>query len=163
VIVGGLCAGAACLACLAVVLVRRRLLIVTVHGTSMEPTYHSGDRVLARRAGLAAVRVGDVVIVGQEPGGVRLIKRAAAIPGDPVPRERFAALAQVAESTVPAGKLVVLGDNPHSADSRLHGYYDGDLLTGVVVRKLRAAVPQGSAPAVADTADSRPVRAAGRA
>jgi len=163
VIVVRLCAGAAFLVCLAVVLVRRRLLIVTIHGTSMEPTFRSGDRVLVRRTGLAAVRVGDVVIVGQEPGGVRLIKRAAAIPGDPVPRERFAALAQVAESTVPEGKLVVLGDNAHSADSRLHGYYDGDLLTGVVVRKLRGAVPQGSVPVVAGAADSRPVRATGRA
>jgi signal peptidase I len=141
----GLRAGATVLGCLAIVavagaaVVRRRLFVVTVHGTSMEPTFHPGDRVLARRAGLAAVRVGDVVIVGtrEPPDASWVIKRAAAIPGDPVPRDRFAALAQVRESAVPEGKLVVLGDSPRSADSRMHGYYDGNLLTGVVVRKLR--------------------------
>lgn len=136
---GGLCAGTAALVCFAVAVVRRRLFVVTVRGTSMEPTFRPGDRVLARRVGLAAARVGDVVIVGarDSPGGSWIIKRLAAIPGDPVPRARFAALAQVPESTVPAGKLVILGDSPRSADSRQHGYYDGDQLAGVVVRKLR--------------------------
>jgi signal peptidase I len=145
VIAGYLGAGAVVVVCLAVTVVRRRLFVVTVHGTSMEPTFRPGDRVLARRVELGSVRVGDVVIVGARVQGAALdvpdtpwiIKRLAAIPGDPVPRDRFAALAQVRESAVPAGKLVVLGDSPRSADSRMHGYYDGNQLAGVVVRKLR--------------------------
>lgn len=143
-IVGGFCAGAAAvLICLAALVVRRRVFVVTVRGGSMEPTFRAGDRVLARRARLGAVRVGDVVIIGvrESPGSTWLIKRAAAIPGDPVPRERFAALAQVGGSAVPEGKLVVVGDSPRSADSRQHGYYDGDLLAGVVVRKMGGPSP----------------------
>ena len=144
----------------AVAVVRRRLFVVTVRGSSMEPTYRPGDRVLARRAGLTEVQVGDVVIIGvrepaeperqgsewpgpdfgdstlRVPGAEWIIKRATALPGDPVPREAFAALAQVPETAVPEGKLVVLGDGPHSADSQIHGYYDGDRLAGVVLRKL---------------------------
>ena len=181
--------GAAVLVCLVVVVVRRRLFVVTVRGTSMEPTFRSGDRLLARRVRLAAVRVGDVVIIGTQdphghilgrvptrasaqqaptaPGGVPgsdwIIKRAAAIPGDPIPRDRFAALAQVDGSAVPEGKLVILGDNPFSADSRLHGYYDGDRLAGVVVRKLRGSSQQNPAPVVVDSADPRAVRTTGQA
>lgn len=153
---------AALLGCLVVtvIAVRRILFVVTVRGSSMEPTYRPGDRVLARRAGLTEVQVGDVVILGvrepvkpeeqgswwpgaelgdgtfQVPGTEWIIKRAAAVPGDPVPREAFAALAQVSEAAVPEGKLVVQGDSPHSADSRMHGYYDGDRLAGVVLRRL---------------------------
>ncbi|MGW0435780.1 S26 family signal peptidase [Micromonospora sp. NPDC003197] len=74
---------------------RRRLLIVSVVGRSMEPTLRSGDRVLARRVSLAAVRRGDVVVVAapaqmtagsSEPQAGSpglLIKRAYAVPGDP--------------------------------------------------------------------------------
>ena len=165
--VGGFCAGAAAvLVGVAVVVVRRRVFVVTVRGGSMEPTFRSGDRVLARRARLGAVRVGDVIIIGaqESPGSTWLIKRAAAIPGDPVPRDRFAALAQVDGTAVPEGKLVILGDNPRSADSRLHGYYDGNLLAGVVVRKLRGPSRQGPvALAVTDSADPRVARTTGQA
>ena len=164
--VGNLCAGLGILACLgipagAAVVVRRRLFVVTVRGTSMVPTFQPGDRVLARRARLASVRVGDVVIVGvgeasAESGNSWIIKRAAAVPGDPVPRDRFAALAHVPESAVPNGKLVVQGDSSRSSDSRQHGYYDGDQLAGVVVRKLRGAFTYGSVPAAAaENADLR--------
>lgn len=152
------CTGLAVFGCVVAVIVavRRRVLVVTVRGSSMEPTYRSGDRVLARRVRLDHVRVGDVVVIGvreprefeeahspHAPGADWIIKRAAALPGDPVPREGFAALAHVPETAVPQGKLVVLGDSPHSADSRLHGYYQGDRLAGVVVRKLRAGLGGG--------------------
>ena len=161
--VGFACTGLAALFCLAgavVMVVRRRVFVVTVRGTSMEPTFRPGDRVLARRAGLAGVGVGDVVIIGARTppgrvlarasfrghpantmpdaaGGSWIIKRVAAIPGDPVPRDRIAALAHVRESVVPDGKLVILGDSTRSADSRQHGYYDGNQVAGVVVRRLR--------------------------
>ncbi|MFC0104775.1 S26 family signal peptidase [Kibdelosporangium aridum] len=116
---------------------RRRLLVVTVHGVSMEPTYRSGDRLLVRRSRLERVRTGQVVVVQVEkapgdPTGGRLVKRAAAVPGDPVP-----AHIPVADSVVPQGRLLVLGDNPaRSNDSRRLGYIPAEALIGVVLRPM---------------------------
>ncbi|WFB10371.1 S26 family signal peptidase [Streptomyces sp. LX-29] len=128
----------------------RRLVVVTVCGASMEPTYRSGERVLARRGRTPAV--GDVVVVetaasetplapGAGAGAMTarnwIIKRVAAVPGDPVPRDRFPALADVPEDRVPAGRLVLLGDNPErSQDSRRLGYFPVERLLGSVVRRL---------------------------
>src|SRR4051794_21304148 len=65
-----------------------------IRGTSMEPALSPGRRVVVRRARLADVRPGALVelAAGQiVPGGARivggrrLIKRAVALPGDPVP------------------------------------------------------------------------------
>jgi signal peptidase I len=89
----------------------------------MEPTLRSGDRVLARRTVLDRVRAGDIVILSsaaRRTDGV--IKRAVAVPGDPIPRATVPALADVAEPTVPAGKVVIVGDGSQSSDSRQHGY-----------------------------------------
>ncbi|MEV6926136.1 signal peptidase I [Dactylosporangium sp. NPDC051485] len=123
----------------AVAWVRVRYLVVTVRGPSMEPTLLSGDRVLARRAGLGQVRAGDIVVLGA-PGRAAdgIIKRAVAVPGDPVPRASVPALAGVAEATVPAGKLVIVGDGVQSSDSRQRGYADGTQVIGVMVRRLAA-------------------------
>src|SRR5687767_16006642 len=44
-----------------VVVLRRRLLVVTVIGVSMEPTYSSGDRLLVRRSRLKGIRTGQIV------------------------------------------------------------------------------------------------------
>jgi len=130
-----------------VVLARRRLLIVSVVGRSMEPTLRSGDRVVARRVPLAAIRRGDVVVVTaprqmtadssepQEGPAALLIKRAYAVPGDPVPVDRVPILRREPGSVVPADSLVVLGDNPPwSYDSRECGYITGESVLGVVVR-----------------------------
>ncbi|GGO78155.1 S26 family signal peptidase [Nonomuraea cavernae] len=69
-----------------------------------------------------------------------MLKRAIAVPGDPVPRERCPALRSVADAAVPPGHLVVLGDNPsRSFDSRQSGYVTPDRLVGVVVRRLSRA------------------------
>jgi signal peptidase I len=53
-------------------------------------------------------------------------------------------------TTVPDGRLIVLGDNPaKSVDSRRLGYIPGDRLLGVVISSLpkgrtqTAAVPSG--------------------
>ncbi|SCG74096.1 S26 family signal peptidase [Micromonospora coxensis] len=131
---------------------RRRLLLVAVVGRSMEPTLRAGDRVLARRVPLARVRPGDLVVVrapaamtagrpvlpGEGPG--LLIKRAHAVPGDPVPVQRVPLLRRHGEAVVPADRLVVLGDNPpFSYDSRECGYIPGGDLLGVVVRPRRVA------------------------
>lgn len=134
----------------AVTLVRRRIAIVSVTGHSMEPALAAGDRVLVRRTKLRSVRTGQIVVVeapttldgNWTDRPVRhelhrdwIIKRAAAIPGEPVPACLPGTLAE--DVHVPEGKLVVLGDNrPASIDSRKMGYVPGDRLLGVVVGSL---------------------------
>ncbi|CAM3120366.1 S26 family signal peptidase [Stackebrandtia soli] len=129
---------------------RRTFLITTVSGRSMQPTYHDGDRLLVRRTTAAAVKRGDAVVLTsdqpprressvegesdvtwREPGKL-IIKRAVALPGDPVP-----AGIPVPDRTVPAGRLVILGDNADASyDSRAAGFYAVDNLVGVVLRSM---------------------------
>lgn len=103
-----------------VLCVRRRYVLVTVSGSSMEPAYRSGDRVWVKRVPAGAVRLGQVVVVRLDvPEGWALepwsIKRVTAI-GD--------------------GGLWVVGDRPdESYDSRHCGPVPGDRLLGVVVRR----------------------------
>lgn len=137
-----------------------------------------GDRVLVRRAPLAAVRRGQAVLLagtlaemwpemaarspdgaaGARPPSVRspgtsaapaavrrsaeepfrMVKRATAVPGDPIPRD-VPSLRQVPGHVVPEGLLVVLGDNAEeSRDSRHFGYAPSEWLVGVVVRRIAA-------------------------
>ncbi|WP_372441450.1 S26 family signal peptidase [Plantactinospora mayteni] len=135
---------------------RRRLVVVTVRGSSMQPTFQHGDRVLVRRAPITAIRPGQVVVVaaGRPVGPLPpdyplwMIKRLRAAPGDPVPRDEVPALASVPEQTVPAGRMVALGDNPAGADSRQLGYFYTANLLGVVTRRLtRAPIGTGGADA----------------
>jgi signal peptidase I len=138
---------------LAAVALRTEFTLVTVTGDSMWPTLMPGDRVLVRRARLARVRRGQVVVVeapgahGYRPARRRgpadrewMIKRVAAVPGDPRPRDILPA---ATDPLVPPGKLAVLGDNPAwSHDSRHVGYIPGDRLLGIVVRpSLRTGNP----------------------
>ncbi|WP_214408625.1 signal peptidase I [Sphaerisporangium fuscum] len=140
---------------------RRRYMVATVRGPSMEPTLRSGDRLLVRRT--KRVHSGQIVVVripdppaveglppGVEPGeedtvpemfdhpGRRLlVKRAVAVAGEPVPRESFPALRDVSETVVPEDALVVLGDNPDTSwDSREFGFVRGAEFVGVMVRRL---------------------------
>jgi signal peptidase I len=131
---------------------RRRFTVVDVFGSSMEPSMPSGERVLVKRIKLADVQHGDVVVVerpdrsdswstkapssrSSATRGRRrswLVKRAVALPGDPVPAE-FAAT----EETVPAGRLVVLGDSASAGiGSHSIGYVPADRVLGVVVKRL---------------------------
>jgi signal peptidase I len=141
--------------------IRRRYLVATVDGPSMEPTLRSGDMLLVRRTKL--VQAGQIVVVriedpppidglppGLEPGGEDelpekpdhpgwrlLVKRAVAVPGDPVPRQGFPAFRDAPETVVPRHALVVLGDNPDASwDSRDFGFVRGDEFVGVMVRRL---------------------------
>lgn len=119
-----------------------RLVVVTVRGPSMEPTYCDGDRVLVRRHRGPAP--GRVIVVDRAwrpaapaPGHRWMIKRVAAVPGDPVPRETVPALEDVPENRVPPGRLVLLGDNAAvSFDSRQAGYFSADRVMGTVIRSL---------------------------
>ncbi|HEV2374733.1 MAG TPA: S26 family signal peptidase [Streptosporangiaceae bacterium] len=137
------------MAALAVVLVRRRFTLVTVRGDSMLPVLADGDRVLVRRARLDQVRRRQVVVVqtpdqdfnwpppGQAGARLWMIKRAAALPGEPLPAAFRPRPAGLGDGLVPAGKLVVLGDNASASfDSREMGYVPGERLLGTVVRRV---------------------------
>lgn len=138
-----------------VIMLRRKLVAVTVYGRSMEPTYHEGDRVLVRRN--SPLRRGRVVVAEHPSFAVAwhdapmpavatatgvsgrpwVIKRVAAVPGDPIPRDRVVALADVSECYVPPGMVVLLGDNPKAShDSRQLGYFPVDRILGAVVRRM---------------------------
>lgn len=139
-----------------IVWTRRRYLLVHVTGRSMEPTLAGGQRVFARRVRLDRVRAGDVVVLAPPPGSPTgdglLIKRVFALPGDPLPRGRVPKLRAVPGEYVPAGSLVVLGDNPPlSIDSRQLGLFPADRLLGVLVRRTS---PPPALPGVQDRPDA---------
>lgn len=128
-------------------LARRRLTVVTVDGASMSPALRSGDRVLVSRrtAGLA---VGDVVVFRYASGAdEKLIKRVAAVAGDPVPRDVLPAVRGRPGTLVPPGFLVVIGDGLQSTDSRDFGYLSAGRVTGVAVRRLAGSGGRGPIPA----------------
>ena len=128
---------------------RRRVVIVTVFGPSMQPALRAGDRVLVRRTEAGGLRAGQIVVIerpgldgrwdtapaGQPASGREwIIKRLAAVPGDLCPD----GVARTAAGlTVPPGRFVVLGDNTaNSLDSRTFGYIPAERLLGVMLRPL---------------------------
>lgn len=124
----------------AVAAVRRRYLVVTVRGSSMNPAYDDADRVLVRRMRSAGGPARGEVVVLRAPGeenakiGLLLLKRVAAVPGDEVPAE-FRRV--VPAPVVPQGHLLVRGDNNRSADSRAFGLVDSRLLVGTAVTQKK--------------------------
>jgi signal peptidase I len=147
-LLGGLVGSVAGLAVAAVLAARRAFAVVTVTGSSMTPRYRHGDRVLVRRRG--RVRPGSVVVaslprppragygVSADPLASRglVIKRVAAVPGDAVPAAVRARVAATGDELVPTGRLVLLGDNERSVDSRTVGYFPAEAVLAVVVRDL---------------------------
>jgi signal peptidase I len=130
----------------ALVLVRRRFMIVTVEGPSMEPALAEGDVVLVGRCTIDAVRRGHIVVLlgprmpalglsaSDFLAGVTnntrplMIKRVAALPGDPIPGQ---------DTRVPRTGIFVIGDNPDASyDSRQAGPFDAGEIRGVVLRTL---------------------------
>ncbi|HEX8626785.1 MAG TPA: S26 family signal peptidase [Catenuloplanes sp.] len=160
--VGGTLAAAAALVALA----RSRLAVVTVTGSSMTPTYRDGDRVLVLRT--RRLRRGSVVVAGSPtaagsptlPGAPAgdpldgrhrlLIKRIGALPGDVVPAPVRAAVAAHERDVVPDGRVVLIGDGPHSTDSRTMGYFRSSDVHAVVVAVL------GSTPLRGEPASMQP-------
>ena len=116
--------------------VKRRWAVIAVTGTSMTPTFQEGDRVLARQRP-KRIAVGDVIVL-EEPGagpGRWIVKRVAAVAGDPVPGEAAGVVA--AGELVPPRHVVVLGDNrAHSADSRHYGFLAAHRVYGRALRRL---------------------------
>jgi signal peptidase I len=149
------------------VLAERRFVAVTVRGGSMRPAFHDGDRVLVRRGPVPAV--GQVVVVERPVGNggwdrppvaadagaaevsarIWMIKRVAAVPGDPVPGDQVPILAGRSGDRVPSGRLVLLGDNrAASYDSRHVGYFPAERVLGTVLRRPgRHGGPAGPLPA----------------
>ncbi|MEV0489537.1 S26 family signal peptidase [Streptomyces atratus] len=127
---------------------RRSRLRVTVAGQSMAPALTPGQVVIAHRVGPGGLRTGDVVVlvkpecpgdwwwpaVGGPVGeGAWLLKRLAALPGDPVPPPVSTSLGVT--GVVPEGVAVVLGDNTAaSVDSRDFGFVPVDRVIARVPR-----------------------------
>jgi signal peptidase I len=147
----GLVAGAgvgATLVGLAGIWIARTHVVVTVGGNSMMPALAAGDRVVVRRCKPQRIHRGDIVVIAppdavrsppssgsrREPEGGWVVKRVAALPGDPVP---FAVMpATLPDSVVPPARLVVVGDGACSIDSRQLGFFSDDALLGRVQRRL---------------------------
>jgi signal peptidase I len=88
--------------CLTLAWARRKLILITVRGDSMAPTYRSGQRLLVRRGGYQA---GQVVVFRPSSRVYDvdwLVKRAVAVAGDPVPADLSE---QAAVAVVPADGL----------------------------------------------------------
>jgi signal peptidase I len=122
----------------AVLWARRRLVLVTVYGESMEPTLRDGDRVLVRRRRPADLSRGDIAVLAA-PDGARApewrcpgwhVKRVVALPGDPMP-DGVASVDDIGR--VSEGTVVVFGDNPTGGDSRHWGPYPTEGLVGTTV------------------------------
>lgn len=115
---------------------RRTYAVIRVDGDSMAPVLADGDRLLARRVPPSALRSGQIAVVDSPlpVGGPLLIKRIAALPGDPVPPS---VRPSVKDSHVPDGRLVLLGDNTEASyDSREHGYFAVADIHATTLRKL---------------------------
>jgi signal peptidase I len=108
---------------------------VTVRGHSMSPTLHDRQRLLVRRL-RRLPRRGDVVVfavpgtLSDETDLPYRVKRVAAVGGDPVPDWLAETMPGVAR--VPAGHVVVVGDNQRSQDSRHLGLVAVDDIVGTV-------------------------------
>jgi signal peptidase I len=137
---------AALVAALGVAWTRRHLVRVNVEGPSMEPTLRSGSRLLIRRVRANAIRTGAIVVLEAPavgtPAAARartgrwVVKRVAAVPGDPLPPVVAAAIRTPAGTRVPTGNLAVLGDNPDSSiDSRHYGLVSTNRVLGVALRR----------------------------
>ncbi len=101
-------------------LARAALLMITVDGESMAPSYRPGDSVLvARRWITGRIRPGDVVVC-RLPAGLPgpagyLVKRV---------------------TSVSAGQVFLQGDGDHSYDSRAFGWIPVRSVVGRVITRL---------------------------
>ena len=93
---------------------------VEVAGSSMEPTLHAGDWLVATRVG--RIRHGAIVVLSHPDRRMDLVKRVSAIPGDVVDGRRLG-----------ASEYLVTGDNASaSTDGRSFGTVERHAIEGVV-------------------------------
>lgn len=139
---------------LAVFLLRRSLAIVTVHGQSMVPTLHGGDRVLLLRYRWRWLLRWGQLVVCRYPQRHTYIKRLIGLGGDHVvlpaqaaPYHPIGDDAMVHEADdvvvwqVPPGCCFVKGDAAYSYDSTFWGPISLEHLVGIVLLKLPRRVP----------------------
>lgn len=137
------CTAIVAMAAAAVLALRHHYTIIIVRGGSMMPTLREGEKVLTRRVRGERVRRGDIVILrvpgtGTDgmPNRYTAVKRVAAIAGDPLP-PFLPPLATTSGEQLPAGHLVVLGDNTTaSVDSRTWGLVPTANVLAKVIRRL---------------------------
>ena len=119
----------------------------------MVPALSPGDRVLVRRVRLSQFHRGQVAVVEMPDGNGDwttplsgpasdrrwMIKRVAALPGDPMPGGRPPEAADVPGRVVPDGKLFLVGDNAASSyDSRHLGYLPSERLLRIVICRVHS-------------------------
>ncbi|MCX6361844.1 MAG: signal peptidase I [Armatimonadetes bacterium] len=140
---------------LAMILLVARFRVTVVDGQSMAPGLSNGQVVIVDTAVRGAeLRRGDVIVFTQ--GNESLVKRVAALPGDTLSPGEAAAFSEVRDLferppagsapsclTVPAGRLVALGDNRReSDDSRAFGPVPLEAVVGRLVRQVAQDGPQ---------------------
>jgi signal peptidase I len=93
---------------------------VEVAGRSMVPTLRPGDWLVATRRG--RIRRGSVVVLRHPGDDLDLVKRVAAVPGDPL-----------GDGVLDPGRYLVVGDDPAaSTDGRTFGPVGRSAIEGVV-------------------------------
>jgi len=112
---------------------------VVVSGHSMEPTFKSGQRLLASRAYwlVGAVKDNDIVVVKTGNGSEYIIKRVYRTAGQTVDWVNAPADWHLVngEYHVPEGQVYVIGDNrPASEDSRSFGPVPANRIIGKIIR-----------------------------
>lgn len=122
------------------------LVIVKVQGSSMRPTFHNGDTLIAVRIPHFLIRAGSVVIsrspiqasAGAVPWPISamrasdlwVVKRVRATPGQLVPHD---ASAQPARERLAPRQYFLQGDAPDSLDSRHWGPVPSSHIRGIVL------------------------------
>lgn len=107
------------------------LRIVITSGSSMEPTYKTGDMLLCIRT-FSLPEKGSVIVL--EHDGTFVVKRIAYLPGETVPDDVYAYWGN--DGVIPDGYVFVAGDNSQTSyDSRYEefGLVSEDMIWGTIV------------------------------
>jgi signal peptidase I len=123
---------------------RRSWIVVGVAGNSMAPTLLDGQTVVARRVArksqrriqrseIIVFRLAQCLVEGLGSQDLPLrVKRVAFVAGDPLPSWATTEPWAKGLTDVPTGKVLVIGDNPKSQDSRQLGFVDVKSILAIV-------------------------------